>query len=434
MMYANTREEFEKCEDIFKSNEVSLMYLNFQAHIHKMYSHRVDTWALYSRKERELPTRGSNTNNYCEASMRTTKENQFGRVRTFNLTELLQVICDDSAIYVTKLIDVGNGRDTALKQSKSKYLGKDSKITLEQIVDIGEDTFIIESETSEQKWYTCNMQTGYCTCPVGSTCAPCKHKSAVAKHTGKTYFSVTPSNDPCQRALYHYIAWGRTLEPHMYRNINDPVSEPKVAEFIQKTLHASRTNIKLHESILEDDAAIIGLEHHEYNRDEDEESEEEDEFNAELVKQRLSDAMDDYKNMILKMHDENPQEPKTNNAMMAFTKTLKKSLNCTPLTIQTQMHDFGIGTVAKSRTKHGGVITVNAPALANRTFKIPGRGPAPLGCPLKAQNKRCQLVASQEEDYIARSDKDFRQPINKVHKLAENVNNNETIPRRHTKQ
>ena len=98
------------------------------------------------------------------------------------------------------------------------------------------------------------------------------------------------------------------------------------------------------------------------------------------------------------------------------------------------MHDFGIGTVAKSRTKHGGVTTGNAPALANRTFKIPGRGPAPLGCPLKAQNKRCQLVVSQEEDHIAMSDKDLRQPINKVHKQAENVNNNETIPRGHTKQ
>ena len=98
------------------------------------------------------------------------------------------------------------------------------------------------------------------------------------------------------------------------------------------------------------------------------------------------------------------------------------------------MHGFGIGTVAKSRTKHGGVTTGNAPALANRTFKIPGRGPAPLGCPLKAQNKRCQLVVSQEEDHIAMSDKDLRQPINKVHKQAENVNNNETIPRGHTKQ
>ena len=77
------------------------------------------------------------------------------------------------------------------------------------------------------------------------------------------------------------------------------------------------------------------------------------------------------------------------------------------------MQDFGVGTVAKSRTKHGGVITVNVEALANRTFKIPGRGPAPLGCPFRAQNKWSQLFVSQEEDHIAMSDKDLRQPITK---------------------
>ena len=69
-----------------------------------------------------LPTRGSNTNNYCEASMKLTKEKQFNRIRTFNLVELLQVLCDDSALYVTKLVEIGNGRDSALKQAKSKAI------------------------------------------------------------------------------------------------------------------------------------------------------------------------------------------------------------------------------------------------------------------------------------------------------------------------
>ena len=83
--------------------------------------------------------------------MKTTKENQFGRVRTFNLPELLQVICDDSSVYVTKLIDIGNGRDTVLKQAKSKYLGRESKITEDQIVDLGENTYLVESDKTEGK-------------------------------------------------------------------------------------------------------------------------------------------------------------------------------------------------------------------------------------------------------------------------------------------
>ena len=124
-MYAKTRDDFEASDILMNSDSLMLSYPTFLAHLAKRYSHRVETWALYSRVERKLPTRGSNTNSYCEASMKTTKENQFGRVRTFNLPEMLQVICDDSAIYVTTMIDIGNGRDTALKQAKSKYLGKE---------------------------------------------------------------------------------------------------------------------------------------------------------------------------------------------------------------------------------------------------------------------------------------------------------------------
>ena len=50
------------------------------------------------------------------------------------MVELLQVLCDDSALYVTKLVEIGNGRDSALKQAKSKYFEKESNLQKEQIV------------------------------------------------------------------------------------------------------------------------------------------------------------------------------------------------------------------------------------------------------------------------------------------------------------
>ena len=69
--------------------------------------------------------------------------------------------------------------------------------------------------------------------PVGSTCAPCKHKAAVATHFGRASFSVTPTADPCQRALYHFIALGKTMPAHCYRNTGDPSSEPDFEAFIK---------------------------------------------------------------------------------------------------------------------------------------------------------------------------------------------------------
>ena len=61
-------------------------------------------------------------------------------------------------------------------------------------------------------------------------------------------------------------------------------------------------------------------------------------------------------------------------AMIAFTKSLKLSMKCTPATHQNQMHNFGKGTTSGNRTKRGAVIKVNSPAMAFRKFKIPGGG------------------------------------------------------------
>ena len=105
-MYAKPEGEFKVCQLKLESSDVVAKYPQYLTHLKKSYGHRIETWAQYIRTDRGWPTRGSNTNNYCETSMKTTKETQFGRVRTFNLPELLQVICDDSAYYRNKLINI----------------------------------------------------------------------------------------------------------------------------------------------------------------------------------------------------------------------------------------------------------------------------------------------------------------------------------------
>ena len=109
-------------------------------------------------------------------------------------------------------------------------------------------------------------------------------------------------------------------------------------------------------------------------------------------------------------------------------------MKCTPSTLQKQMHEFSKGTVATNRTKHGGTIHVNPPALSRRTFKVPGRGPAPLGRPFKKQDGRTQMFVSDEDDFIAKSDKPVKHATKKEHNLSKTIQNNETLLRRHTKQ
>ena len=65
-------------------------------------------------------------------------------------------------------------------------------------------------------------------------CGPCVHKSAVAKYHNVSGFSVLPSMDPCHKALYHYIADGRTEENVWYRPLNQPDARPNIAEYIEE--------------------------------------------------------------------------------------------------------------------------------------------------------------------------------------------------------
>ena len=216
LFYAKTEESFdEKMEALGKCEQCG-KYPQYLSYLQETYGGRHEAWGLYSRIERKLPTHGSNTNAYAEVSMKMTKEIQFGRTKTRNLPELLHTICDNSAIYVNKLIEVGNNRAN-LKRAKSKYIGPKNKLTIEQTVDCGEGNYLVQSEQSEEVWYSLNMKTGFCTCPVGVNCAPCKHKSSVSTLYNIAEFSVAPDTDPYQRALYHYIAMGSTLPAHMYR-------------------------------------------------------------------------------------------------------------------------------------------------------------------------------------------------------------------------
>ena len=77
------------------------------------------------------------------------------------------------------------------------------------------------------------------------------------------------------------------------------------------------------------------------------------------------------------------------------------------------MQNFAAGTVGKSKIKRGGVINVNPPSMARRTFKVPGRGPAPLGLPLRDRAGQTQMFISDDRDIIVRSERNFSQQTKK---------------------
>ena len=141
-----------------------------------------------------LPTHSTNTSNYIEASFRLTKDGQFNRTKAYNLPDLLDIILDDSVYYMKRLLDIENARFGAFRNTKTRYLTKKTiNIRKDQIFEIGESIFIVESENNPDIYYHIDMKSGFCECKAGLNCGPCKHKSAISKHMGMAEFTVLPN-------------------------------------------------------------------------------------------------------------------------------------------------------------------------------------------------------------------------------------------------
>ena len=138
VVYARTRSDFLTRQEELDNCETFEKYPQYQNYLEKIFGGRMESWALFSRIERELPTHDSNTTAYAEISMSVTKETQFVRMKSRSLPELLSVICDGSEVYKNKLIGKGDSRTSVLEKAKSKYNVTPSNVEKEDIADLGE--------------------------------------------------------------------------------------------------------------------------------------------------------------------------------------------------------------------------------------------------------------------------------------------------------
>ena len=156
---------------------------------------RVSVWATYIRLEKKSPTHGINTAADSENSFGITKDEIFEREKCFNFPDMLNLLLDENSRHWTrKAIQIGNNRFSRFKGNKSRYFQKPSNIKKESIQNLGNKCFIVKSEKVEDLFYDVDMATGFCSCPSGRCCGPCKHKFAIAKYYKVAGFSVVPTN------------------------------------------------------------------------------------------------------------------------------------------------------------------------------------------------------------------------------------------------
>ena len=74
LVYARTRTDFLARQEELDNCETFEKYPQYQNYLEKIFGGRMESWALFSRIERELPIHDSNTTAYAEISMRLQKK------------------------------------------------------------------------------------------------------------------------------------------------------------------------------------------------------------------------------------------------------------------------------------------------------------------------------------------------------------------------
>lgn len=207
MVHCKAADEFENTfSDMLKSEVVS-KYGNIINHL-KSLKLRLSEWALSYRKD--YLTRGNNTNNYVEASLRIVKDKVLNRTKAFSIVQLFDFLTIN---YVRKLADVVNNRYEGY--TKTIYYIKNEKMSNLVCDILAEDLYRVVSGTNE---YVVNHKMEICTCPVGCQGAHCKHQCAVATKYNLSSSNFVPKVNSTAKEILHFIMTGEANKIHGWYN------------------------------------------------------------------------------------------------------------------------------------------------------------------------------------------------------------------------
>ena len=374
MVYAESETEYEEAKEALEEDEVVARYPQYLRHLERRYFPRHEEWSISVRYRDQLPTHGCNTSNIVERSFRVEKDNCFNRTKAYNVVEVLNIKLDDHEHYRRRLINLGNGLHHQFRQSKYKV--SKTNLKKEQIQEVGDGVFAVQSLTDPEVWYTCNMYSGYCQCMGGRNCGPCVHKSGIALHFKVAMFNVLPSMDPRSRALYHLIAVGQAQDAAWYRTSEDHTEVADVDQFVED-YEAKCSSAPESLPVLPD----LQPEHNDGMEEEADDVEEEDSDDEEEVLEYYVNVMDRLQQTLF----DNISDPQIKKSTKYFAKQIEKGLKGGNLpTIARTMYQIGGVTAPKGvKRKHSSIMPVQKDSKLRRRHKHRGSGPAPSGAKVK---------------------------------------------------
>nr|CAB3263138.1 uncharacterized protein LOC104265534 [Phallusia mammillata] len=180
-----------------------------QCHLFLRY---VDHWMAKKEKwclayRNGLLTRGQNTNNCCESTIRIIKDIVFNRCKAYNACQLLHFVTEVYSIYfVNRILNV-------ILNRKKKITLESPPLDVDKISPTDTPTlFTVRSEKDDNVSYAVDVACGMCTCPVGVSGDMCKHQKSVILH-GHLHSDQLYQGSASQKHMYASVALGQEHAP-----------------------------------------------------------------------------------------------------------------------------------------------------------------------------------------------------------------------------
>lgn len=235
VLYAENEEDFKSQYESLLEDEIASMYPNFIKYISAVHE-ECESWALCYRAD--LPLRGNNTNNYCEAQFMVIKDDVLNRQKEVNVVGLIDKLTKDlDEHYQNKLLSIASGKFDGIYScrfagfSKKKNEGtgfqkpspEAQRGALQNLIRLGENTYKMRSFTEKDEEYLVDMTLGVCQCKTGMNGAVCKHQYVLWANKIAQCSNFLPVFSAEQRRKFAKIAIGEAMPLSYYEGLHDRV-------------------------------------------------------------------------------------------------------------------------------------------------------------------------------------------------------------------
>jgi SWIM zinc finger len=179
VVYASNQIDFDELTKNLLESPLTKKYTKFEKYISNLLG-RFKLWAMFERHG--LLTRGHNTNNICESSIRIFKEVILSRCKSFNIIALIDFVVDIlEKYYVARLCRFAHSRDLGKEILFRKFLFAAKDLIVKKHT---ESQYLVSSSNDEQLFYKVDLVLETCDCPRGLDGRFCKHLIAVGDKYG----------------------------------------------------------------------------------------------------------------------------------------------------------------------------------------------------------------------------------------------------------